>query len=94
MRTFWSITLPLSLPGVVAGVVLVFSMSMSSYVTPALLGGANVPMLPVVAYDEILNLLRWTYGSAISYILLGTTLLLVTLFSRAMERGRFREVFR
>lgn len=94
VRTFWSITLPLSLPGVVAGVVLVFSMSMSSYVTPALLGGANVPMLPVVAYDEILNLLRWTYGSAISYILLGTTLLLVTLFSRAMERGRFREVFR
>lgn len=94
LRTFLSITLPLSLPGIVSGVVLVFSMSMSAYVTPALLGGANVPMLPVVAYDEILNLLRWTYGSAISYILLGTTLLLVTFFSRALEQGRYREVFR
>ncbi|MDY0322870.1 MAG: ABC transporter permease [Candidatus Carbobacillus sp.] len=93
-RSFYSVTLPLSLPGIVAGVVLVFSMSMSAYVTPALLGGANVPMLPVVAYDEILNLLRWTYGSALSYILLGTTLILVTIFSRLVESGRFREVFR
>lgn len=93
-RSFYRVTLPLSLPGIVAGVVLVFSMSMSAYVTPALLGGANVPMLPVVAYDEILNLLRWTYGSALSYILLGTTLILVTIFSRLIESGRYREVFR
>jgi putative spermidine/putrescine transport system permease protein len=94
LRTFRSITLPLSLPGIVAGIVLVFSMSMSAYVTPALMGGANIPMLPVVAYDQIIHLLRWTYGSAISYVLLGLTLILVTLFTRLMEKGRFKEVFR
>lgn len=94
LRTFLSVTLPLSLPGIVSGVVLVFSMSMSAYVTPALMGGANVPMLPVVAYDQILHLLRWTYGSAISYVLLGITLIIVTVFTRLFEKGRYREVFR
>lgn len=93
-RCFFSITLPLSLPGVVSGAVLVFSMSMSAYVTPALMGGANVPMLPVVAYDQILHLLRWTYGSAVSYALLGVTLLSVALFTRFFEKGRFKEAFR
>ncbi|MFM1653915.1 ABC transporter permease [Brevibacillus sp. B_LB10_24] len=94
VRSFLKITLPLSLPGIVSGSVLVFSMSMSAYVTPALMGGANVPMLPVVAYDQILNLLRWTYGSAISYVLLGVTLISVTVVTRMFERGKFREVFR
>lgn len=94
LRSFFSITLPLSLPGIVSGCVLVFSMSMSAYVTPALMGGANVPVMPVVAYDQINNLLRWTFGSAISYVLLATTLITVTLFSRGFELSRFREVFR
>jgi putative spermidine/putrescine transport system permease protein len=94
LRSFISITLPLSLPGIVSGVMLVFSLSMSGYVTPALMGGANVPVLPVVAYDQIINLLHWTYGSAISYVLLGSTLICVTLFTRFIERGRFKEVFR
>ncbi|WP_425464886.1 ABC transporter permease [Paenibacillus piri] len=94
VRTFLSVTLPLSLPGVVAGSMLVFSMCMSAYVTPALMGGANVPMLPVLVYDQILHLLRWTYGSAISYVLLGVTLVIVTFVTRMFEKGVFKEVFR
>ncbi|MFJ7971538.1 ABC transporter permease [Psychrobacillus sp. NPDC096389] len=94
LRSFLLITLPLSLPGIVSGSVLVFSLSMSSYVTPVLMGGANVPMLPVVAYDQILNLLRWTYGSAISYVLLGVTMIIVSLTTRIFEIGKFKEVFR
>lgn len=94
MRNFFSVTLPLSLPGIVSGCVLVFSLSMSAYVTPALMGGANVPMMPVVAYDQINNLLRWTFGSAISYVLLATTLVIVMLFTRGFELSKFKEVFR
>jgi putative spermidine/putrescine transport system permease protein len=94
IRNFFSITLPLSLPGIVSGCVLVFSLSMSAYVTPALMGGANVPVMPVVAYDQINNLLQWTFGSAISYVLLATTLILVTVFTRTFELGKFKEVFR
>jgi putative spermidine/putrescine transport system permease protein len=94
IRSFFSITLPLSLPGIVSGCVLVFSLSMSAYVTPALMGGANVPVIPVVAYDQINNLLRWTFGSAISYVLLATTLTTVIVFTRAFELSKFKEVFR
>ncbi|MDQ0860975.1 ABC transporter permease [Bacillus sp. V2I10] len=94
IRSFLSITLPLSLPGIVSGCVLVFSLSMSAYVTPALMGGANVPVMPVVAYDQINNLLRWTFGSAISYVLLATTLVTVIVFTRSFEISKFKEVFR
>lgn len=94
LTIFRKVTLPLSLPGIVSGCVLVFSMSMSAYVTPALMGGANVPMMPVVAYDQINNLLRWTFGSALSYVLLATTMIIVTVFTRGFEKSKFREVFR
>ncbi|MDQ6594872.1 ABC transporter permease [Bacillus salipaludis] len=94
LRSFFSITLPLSLPGIVSGCVLVFSLSMSAYVTPSLMGGANVPMMPVVVYDQINNLLKWTFGSALSYVLLLITLLSVFIFTRAFEKSKFREVFR
>jgi putative spermidine/putrescine transport system permease protein len=94
LRSFLSITLPLSLPGIVSGIVLVFSLSMSSYVTPALMGGPNVRMIPSLAYDQITHLLNWTYGSAISFVLLGVTLFCVTVFTRILERSRFKEVFR
>ena len=59
-----------------------------------LMGGANVPVMPVVAYDQINNLLRWTFGSAISYVLLATTLITVFVFTRAFEISKFKEVFR
>ncbi|MBN6884979.1 putative spermidine/putrescine transport system permease protein [Cytobacillus horneckiae] len=94
LRSFFSITLPLSLPGIVSGCVLVFSLSMSAYVTPALMGGANVPVMPVVVYDQINNLLQWTFGSALSYVLLATTLISVFIFTRAFEKSKFKEVFR
>ncbi|MFI8496027.1 MULTISPECIES: ABC transporter permease [Peribacillus] len=93
-RRFFSITLPLSIPGIVSGCILVFSLSMSAYVTPALMGGANVPVMPVVIYDQINNLLHWTFGSALSYILLATTVISVAVFTRMFEKGKFKEVFR
>ncbi|WP_066295505.1 ABC transporter permease [Bacillus sp. FJAT-29937] len=94
MSSFLKITLPLSLPGIISGCVLVFSLSMSAYVTPSLMGGANVPMMPVVIYDQINTLLKWTFGSALSYVLLGITLVSVFFFTRAFEKSKFREVFR
>lgn len=94
LRSFFTITLPLSLPGIVSGCVLVFSLSMSAYVTPALMGGANVPVMPVVVYDQINTLLQWTFGSALSYVLLAITLLSVFIFTRSFEKSKFREVFR
>ncbi|WP_054949148.1 ABC transporter permease [Numidum massiliense] len=93
LRAFFDITLPLSLPGIVAGTTLVFSLSMSAFVTPALMGGTSVKVLPVIAYETIMTTLNWPLGAAISFMLLFFTVLLVNVFTRLVERKRYREVF-
>ncbi|MED4571689.1 MULTISPECIES: ABC transporter permease [Brevibacillus] len=93
MRTFFTVTLPLCLPGMIAGTTLVFSLSMSAFVTPALMGGTSVKVMPVIAYEQIMATLNWPLGAALAFLLLGSTILLVTLYTRLIETKRYKEVF-
>lgn len=93
VRTFFDVTLPLSLPGIIAGITLVFSLSMSAFVTPALMGGTSVKVMPVIAYEQIMSTLNWPLGAALAFLLLGSTILLVSLFTRLVETKRYKEVF-
>ncbi|WP_019120929.1 ABC transporter permease [Brevibacillus massiliensis] len=93
IRSFFDVTLPLSLPGIYAGVTLVFSLSMSAFVTPSLMGGTSVKVLPVIAYEQVMSTLNWPLGAALSFLLLGSTILLVALFTRLAETKRYKEVF-
>lgn len=93
LRTFFTVVMPLTLPGMLAGSTLVFSLSMSSFVTPALMGGTSVKVLPVIAYEKIMTQLNWQLGAAISFLLLASTVALVTLFTRLVETKRYKEVF-
>ncbi|WNQ13164.1 ABC transporter permease [Paenibacillus aurantius] len=93
VRTFFTVIVPLTLPGMLAGSTLVFSLSMSSFVTPALMGGTSVKVLPVIAYEKIMTQLNWQVGAAISFLLLLSTVGLVTLFTRLVETKRYKEVF-
>lgn len=93
VRTFFTVVLPLTLPGMLAGSTLVFSLSMSSFVTPALMGGTSVKVLPVIAYEKIMTQLNWQMGAALSFLLLASTVLLVALFTRLVETKRYKEVF-
>lgn len=90
---FLNVVLPLSLPGVLAGSLLVFSLSNSAFVTPALLGGAGAQVLSVITYQQNLVLLNWPFGAALAAVLLLVVLSGVLLYTRAVERGRFRGVF-
>lgn len=94
VRTFLEITLPLSLPGIVAGSVLVFTLSMSAFVTPAILGGTRVRVVAYLAYEEFLFSLNWPFGAALALILVLFTMTVVLGCHRWLERGRFAEVFR
>ncbi|MCI2256445.1 ABC transporter permease [Domibacillus sp. PGB-M46] len=94
VRNFISITLPLSLPGVYSGIVLVFSLSMSAFVTPTLLGGTSVKVMPALTYQQIMFTLNWPLGAAISFILLGTTIFLVSTFTKVTETKRYKVVFK
>ncbi|MED3501444.1 ABC transporter permease [Brevibacillus agri] len=93
IRTFFTVTLPLCLPGMIAGTTLVFSLSMSAFVTPALMGGTSVKVMPVIAYEQIMATLNWPLGAALAFLLLGSTILLVTLYTWLIETKRYKEVF-
>jgi putative spermidine/putrescine transport system permease protein len=67
---FFGITLPLALPGIVSGSILVFSLSISAFVTPSLIGGAQVRLMPTVIYQQAMALLDWPFGAAIAFIML------------------------
>ncbi len=93
-RAFLAVTLPLSLPGIVAGSVVVFTLSMSAFVTPAILGGTRVRVVAYLIYEEFLLSLNWPFGAALALILVAISTLVVLGYNRWLERGRWGEVFR
>ena len=66
---FRRVTLPLSLPGVQSGCILVFILSVSAYVTPALIGGLRVKTVAVSVVDALIDSFQWPFGSALALIL-------------------------
>lgn len=68
-QTFFKITLPLSAPGVISGCILVFTMGMTSYVTPQLLGGAQYLTMTTLIYNQIKTTYNLEFANAICYIL-------------------------
>jgi putative spermidine/putrescine transport system permease protein len=66
---FRRVTLPLSVPGLAVGATLVFSLTASSFVTPALLGGNFAKMLGTLVEEQILTVFDWPFGAAIATLL-------------------------
>lgn len=80
---FRKVTLPLSMPGVVAGSILVFIPSLGAYVTPALLGGARTTLLGDYIVGQFLSARNWPYGSALSVAVMVVMLFAAILYFRA-----------
>ncbi len=85
-RIFLRITLPLSLPGLVSGAVLVFTLAVSAYVTPRLVGGPTVKVVSVAIYEQAMVLLDLPLGAALSFLLLLVVLLLFVATLRLARR--------
>jgi putative spermidine/putrescine transport system permease protein len=92
-KAFWRVTLPLSVPGIVAGSLIVFALSVSSFVTPALLGGPWVRVVAYLVWEQNLIVLDWGFAAAIAVILLGVTALIMAAYNRLVERTWFAGVF-
>ncbi|PBC04495.1 ABC transporter permease [Mesorhizobium sp. WSM3860] len=92
-RAFLTVYLPLSLPGVYAGAIIVFILALGFYITPALLGGPRSTMLSTLVQTQVLSLLQWGRGGAMGVVLLVTTFLLLALAAPVM-RSRHREAGR
>jgi putative spermidine/putrescine transport system permease protein len=85
-RTFLSITLPLTLPGIAGGFLLAFSIAISAYATPAILGGPATETMATLVRSLMVVQLDWTLGAAMGSVLLVSTLGLFMLASVAGSR--------
>ena len=87
---FLRVFVPLSLPGVLAGCLLVFILALGFYITPALLGGLKDQMISQIIVQQIQQRLDWGFGTAMSVLLVAITLVILFIASRAI---RLRDVF-
>ena len=85
-RTFFNVVLPLSLPGIAGGFILVFSIAISAYATPAILGGPATQVAATAIYGFILQILDWSLGAALAVILIASSLALLYAASRLGAR--------
>ena len=85
---FRRVTLPLSLPGVAAAFLMVFIPTIGEYVTPLLVGGSQGSMYGNIIQDFFTRAANWPYGSALSVVMLGLTLILVLVGLRAVNPRR------
>ena len=84
LRAFLEVTLPLSLPGILAGSLLVFALAISAYVTPILLGGFQIMTLPILIYQQISANFNVGFAAALGIVLLVISLLLVVAYNCAL----------
>jgi len=87
LRTFLHVTLPLSTPGIVSGLLLVFLLTLSAYVTVQLLGGPQSKMLVSLVYDSVMTFV-WPRAAALAFILLGISLTVATLMVGGLRPQR------
>ncbi|WOC15277.1 Spermidine/putrescine transport system permease protein PotB [Pseudochrobactrum sp. MP213Fo] len=84
------IILPLAMPGLLAGTMLCFILSMNAYATPVLIGGPQFHMMAPEVYQQVTKAMNWPFGSALAFILMGVTLILTTGANIIVQR-RYRK---
>ncbi|MGQ0664454.1 MAG: ABC transporter permease [Pseudomonadota bacterium] len=87
-RTFWKVTLPLTLPGVVAGSMLVFAAAVTAFVTQTVVGGGRLIYMPLFIYQQAISLNDWPFSAAVSIILLITVLAAISAFNALGRASR------
>ncbi|MCK3769726.1 ABC transporter permease [Microbacterium aerolatum] len=81
-RTLWHVVLPLAIPGIVAGASLVFVLSVSSFITPRFIGGAQIPVFAQTIYVDATTNLDWSYAAAQAVLLFAGVMLVLAATSR------------
>ena len=87
-QTFWKVTFPLSLPGVINGITLVFLPAISSFFIPKLLGGGQYFLIGNLIENQFITVGEWNFGSAISMIMAVVMMLLMMVVKKLEERNQ------
>lgn len=80
--TFWKVIFPLSAPGVISGIMIVFVPCLGSFVEPRILGGTNGTVIGTIIEDQFMELYGWDFGAAIAFILLIMVLVSMALLNK------------
>ena len=91
MQAFWLVTVPLAMPGVVAGCFLVFIPTLGEFVIPSLLGGSDTLMIGKVLWEEFFSNRDWPVASAVAVVLLLILIIPIILFQRNEQKQREAE---
>lgn len=91
VQTFLRVTLPLSLPGVVSGITLVFLPAVSAFFIPKLLGGGSWYLIGNVIENQFITVGQWNFGSAISMIMAFIMMILMSIVRRVDKRAKLEE---
>ncbi|UJX47988.1 ABC transporter permease [Xanthobacter sp. YC-JY1] len=83
------VVLPLALPGILAGTMLCFILSMNAYATPVLIGGPSFHMMAPTVYQQVAKAMNWPFGAALAFVLMAVTLVLTTTANVLVQR-RYR----
>ena len=86
-RTLFRVTLPLSLPGVIAGCILTYTACVTAFVTQSLIGGARLLYMPLHIYQQAVGANNWPFAAAISVIFMIAVLVAVALLNMAARRS-------
>ena len=89
-QTFCRVTVPLTLPGIAAGSVLVFIPSLGNFIVPDLLGGAKVLMIGNLIEQQFLSARNWPFGAALSVMMMAVMFLLILIYLRRIGRMQTR----
>jgi len=86
-RTLWRVTVPLSLPGVIAGCILTYSACVTAFVTQTLIGGARLIYMPLHIYQQAIGANNWPFAAAISVIFMVAVLAAIAILSLLGRRS-------
>lgn len=92
LTVFFRIVVPQTIPGILSGSLIVFSMTTSAFATPTIIGGRRLKVASTTIYDEFLNTLEWPLGAAIAVVLLVGIMTIVLSYNKLIER-RYAQVF-
>lgn len=84
--TFRKVIFPLSIPGVISGVTIVFVPALGTFVEPRILGGTGGTVVGTVIEDQFFEIAAWNYGASIAFILFALVLISITLLNRSGKR--------
>lgn len=89
LKSFFLITFPLSIPGIATGFILVFALTVASFVTPTLIGGPGFRIIPALIYEKALVTLNWPLGASIAFIFLFFMIILIVTYNRFTTSERW-----